>query len=74
MLYKGVITPARLVDTTLTSEKIHLQEVTKMYGLANWYAYSGDAEKANSIYKLILTSPDGWPGFAYAAAEKDVKN
>ncbi len=74
MLYKGVIKPEKLVDITLTPDKIHVQEVTKMYGLANWYAYNGDAEKANSIYKIILTSTDGWPGFAYAGAEKDVKN
>ncbi len=74
MLYKGVIRPEQLVSTNLTPDKVHIQEVTKLYGLANWYAYNGNKEKANSIYKIILTSSDGWPGWAYAGAEKDVKN
>ena len=72
MLYKGLIQPEELIDVTLAPEKMSIQDVTKLYGLANWYRYQGSSEKANELYKIILQS-DGWPGFAYAAAEKDSK-
>ncbi|CAN5342598.1 hypothetical protein BH10BAC4_BH10BAC4_24550 [soil metagenome] len=74
MLYKGVIKPEELVDVTIAPEKMTIQDVTKMYGLANWYSYNGDKQKANSLYKIIISSPDAWPGWAYAGAEKDVVN
>jgi len=45
-----------------------------MYGLANWYAYQGKKEKAMDLYKKIVQSESGWPGFAYAAAEKELAN
>ena len=71
MLYKGVITPEELIDVNMPPEKMSVQEVTKVYGLANTYAYRGDEKKAIELYNIILKS-DAWPGFAYAAAEKDL--
>lgn len=73
MLYKGVITPEELVDVNLPSDKLSVQDITKMYGLANWYAYKGDHDKANSLYRKILESSE-WAGFAYAASEIEVLN
>lgn len=73
MLYKGLISPQELIDANMAPEKMSIQDVTKLYGLANWYRYQGKSEKANELYKIILQS-DGWPGFAYAAAEKDNKS
>jgi tetratricopeptide (TPR) repeat protein len=72
MLYKGVIKPEQLVRVTMAPDSMGVNEVTKMYGLANWYTYNGDAETANALYKTILQS-NAWPGFAFAGAEKDVK-
>ncbi len=72
MMYKGYITPEQLVDVNMAPDKMSVQEVTKIYGLANWYAYNGNTEKAKSLYSIILQS-NAWPGFAYAAAEKDIE-
>ena len=68
MLYKGVITPEALVRVSMAPDSMSVQDVTKIYGLANWYAYQGDKEKAKALYTTILKSA-AWPGFAYAAAE-----
>jgi tetratricopeptide (TPR) repeat protein len=72
MLYKGVIKPDELINVKKTPDSLSVQDVTKMYGLANWYAFSGDKETANMLYKTILQS-NAWPGFAYAAAEKELE-
>lgn len=74
MLYKGIITPEELVDVSQDPAKTSVSDVTKMYGLANWYGYQGDTEKAMSLYRKIVQSESGWPGFAFAAAEKEIAN
>jgi tetratricopeptide (TPR) repeat protein len=71
MLYKGILTPEQLIDINKKPEDMTVQDITLLYGLANCHAYKGDKEKANEIYRIILKS-DAWPGFAYAAAEKDI--
>ena len=68
MLYKGVITPEELMNVKMAPDSMSVQDVTKMYGLANWYSYKGDQATARTLYSTILKS-DAWPGFAYAAAE-----
>ncbi|HEY5690787.1 MAG TPA: tetratricopeptide repeat protein [Cyclobacteriaceae bacterium] len=72
MLYKGVITPEELVDVDQNPIKASVSDITKMYGLANWYAYQGDTKKAKILYQKIVQSENGWPGFAFAAAEKEL--
>jgi tetratricopeptide (TPR) repeat protein len=72
MLYKGVIQPDSLVMVAMAPDSMSVGDVTKIYGLANWYSYNGDKETANTLYKTILQS-NAWPGFAYAGAEKDAK-
>lgn len=74
MLYKGIITPEELVDVNQDPAKTSVSDVTKMYGLANWYRYQGDTEKAMGLYRKIIQSESGWPGFAFAAAEKEIAN
>lgn len=72
MLYKGYLTPEELVDVNQNPSKTSVGDVTKMYGLANWYAYHGEQDKAMELYRKIVQSESGWPGFAYAAAEKEL--
>ncbi len=72
LLYKGVIKPEELVNVNMAPDSMGVNEVTKMYGLANWYRYGGDTTTANMLCKNILQS-NAWPGFAYAGAEKDIK-
>jgi len=70
MLYKGVVMPNELVDETLPAEKMSIQDVTKLYGLANWYSFQGNKEKAKELYAKIIKS-NSWPAFAYLASETE---
>ena len=72
LLFNGIITPEQLIDVNLPVDKLPLTDVTKLYGLANWYFYKGDSTKAQSLYKKVLQSNE-WAGFAVACAELDVK-
>ena len=44
---------------------------TSGYGVANWYNYNGESEKAVEMYREI-TAKTGWPGFGHIAAEADM--
>lgn len=72
LLYNGLIKPEELVDINKPTDQMTLLEITKLYGLGNWYRYQGDMDTANIFYKKILDSKE-WAGFAYAAAELDVQ-
>ncbi len=41
-----------------------------MYGLANWYLYNDEPDRAREIFDELL-SRDGWASFGYLAAEAD---
>jgi tetratricopeptide (TPR) repeat protein len=71
LLYKGVIKPNELVDETMPIEKMSIQEVTKLYGLANWYGFQGNEQKAKELYAKIVQSTS-WPAFAYLASEMEL--
>lgn len=71
LFYKRLIKDEELIDIAMLPEKMSIQDVTKLYGLANWYKYQGNSAKSKELYMLVLQS-DGWPGFAYAAAEKEM--
>ncbi len=71
LLYKGVIKPNELVDETMPIEKMSIQEVTKLYGLANWYGFQGNKQKAKELYAKIVESTS-WPAFAYLASEMEL--
>lgn len=72
LLFNDVITPEQLIDVNQPADQLPLTELTKLYGLANWYAYKGDSANANELYKKVLQSNE-WAGFAVACAELDVK-
>jgi tetratricopeptide (TPR) repeat protein len=42
-----------------------------LYGIANWYAYNGDQEKAEEYLRQIVAG-NGWSSFGYIAAEADL--
>ena len=73
LLYKGMITPSELVDESTAPDKMSIQDVTKLYGLANWYGYQGNEKKAKELYAKIIQSKS-WPAFAYLASEVELKN
>lgn len=72
LLFNGVIQPAELVDENKAIGDMTLYEITKLYGLSNYYRYAGDTTRANLLCNKILQSPE-WAGFAYASAELDVQ-
>lgn len=72
LLFNNVIKPADLVDENAPVDKMSLLELTKLYGLANYYLYQGDTTHATSLYNKVLESSE-WAGFAYASAELDVR-
>ncbi len=72
LLFNGVIKPEELVDESKQIGDMNLYEITKLYGLANYYTYRGDSTHAQALYAKILQSGE-WQGFAYASAELDVR-
>jgi hypothetical protein len=49
-----------------------VQVATFGYGVANWYLYNSEHDKALSLFKRILDGP-GWAAFGYIAAETDLQ-
>ena len=69
LFYKGELTEAEI------SEGIDLEDSSDAaiaYGLANWYYYNGDDDKAKSMMEKMLKAK-GWGSFGYIAAEADLE-
>jgi tetratricopeptide (TPR) repeat protein len=69
MMYKGELAVEELKENALEIGSLGL--ATSGYGVANWYNYNGEKEKAVEMYREIL-SKTGWPGFGHIAAEADL--
>jgi tetratricopeptide (TPR) repeat protein len=69
LMYKGEIAVEELEKKSREMGSLGL--ATSGYGVANWYNYNGEKEKAVEMYRKIL-SQAGWPGFGYIAAEADM--
>jgi tetratricopeptide (TPR) repeat protein len=69
LMYKGLVAPDELLSPEGASD---LDLATQGYGVANWYLYNGEEERAKTIFQQIL---DGtyWAAFGYIAAEADMK-
>ncbi len=66
LFYKGDLEENALVgnEASGTSEAVR-------YGVAHWYQYHGNLERAKTLYKALLE--DGhWPAFGYIAAEAEM--
>ncbi|MBN2335162.1 tetratricopeptide repeat protein [Candidatus Bathyarchaeota archaeon] len=70
LMYKGQTTPEALMEKARGQGALGL--VTTGYGVANWYGYTGQKDKAAGVLREILAL-DGWAGFGYIAAEADLK-
>jgi tetratricopeptide (TPR) repeat protein len=69
LMYKGENTPEALMKEARDMGDLGL--VTIGYGVANWYHYNGEVEKATEILRKIIEVV-GWAGFGYIAAEADL--
>jgi tetratricopeptide (TPR) repeat protein len=70
LMYKGQIEPTDLLDLENDDPDQLLNLVTQGYGVANWYLYNGNKEKAKEIFQKIVET-DYWSAFGYIAAEAD---
>jgi tetratricopeptide (TPR) repeat protein len=68
LMYKGEIEPEELLD--MNSED-PVQIATQGYGVGNWYLYNDDPERAEEIFRQIL-SVSNWAAFGYIAAEAEL--
>lgn len=68
LMYKGDTAPEELLDVQAATE---LDLATLGYGLGNWYLCNGDLERANAIFKRVISGPY-WPAFGFIAAEVEL--
>jgi hypothetical protein len=69
LMYKGLVKP----ETVLNPENAEpLQVATQGYGVANWYLYNGDAERARTLFEKIV-AVGFWPAFGHIAAEVELQ-
>lgn len=74
LMYKGEIDPDKLLDLKQTNDPtLDIDLVTQGYGVANWYLYSGEVNKAREILERIIQT-NSWSAFGYIAAEVDLVN
>jgi tetratricopeptide (TPR) repeat protein len=69
LMYKGLVKP----EAVLNPEKAEpLQVATQGYGVANWYLYNGDAERAREVLEKVV-AVGYWPAFGHIAAEVELQ-
>ncbi len=73
-LYKGEISVDELWENTNSEDR----SSAFTYGIANWYLYNGDDERAYQMMNDIAQPQEftgyGWGAFGFIAAEADLKN
>lgn len=72
LMYKGILSPDDILTSKRTAAGRQLDMATQGYGVANWYLYNGEAQKAVDIFHRILRT-SYWPAFGYIAAESDLE-
>ena len=63
LFYKGDLSEKEFAG----NESLGSSEAVQ-YGIANWYYYNGDREKAKSIFEALIETGN-WAGFGFIAAE-----
>lgn len=68
LFYKGDLT---LEEVQTANSDGSPSDTALKYAIANWFYYTGYAEKAEVLYKEIVAQDD-WASFGYIAAENDL--
>jgi tetratricopeptide (TPR) repeat protein len=69
LMYKGLVKP----EAVLNPEKAEpLQVATQGYGVANWYLYNGDMDRARDVLEKVV-AVGYWPAFGHIAAEVELQ-
>ena len=63
--------PAAVLDSALAGGAGSPSDASLLYGLANWFLYSGDTTRAVRAFERIVESPQ-WGSFGVIAAEADL--
>lgn len=71
-LYQGKTKPEDLLKE-IGAETDSLSNASLDYGLGNWFLYNGEREKAETIWRKIV-SGNQWASFGFIAAEIELKN
>jgi tetratricopeptide (TPR) repeat protein len=66
LMYRGEIAPEEFTNLDPNT----VDGVTTLYGLANWWIYNGQPEKAQPVFDRILRGTQ-WAAFGFIAAEFD---
>lgn len=69
-MYKAGVS-APVMDSALTAGVRSASDASLAYGLANWFYYSGDTDRAIKAYELLIAGTQ-WASFGYVAAEADL--
>ena len=59
------------IDTARVTRRAWPQFASRGYGVGNWHLYSGDTDRASSIFRRILEG-ETWMAFGYLAAEAEM--
>ncbi len=70
MVYKGELAPEDVIDVNKAIEDWNGFDITAGYGIANWYAFNGDATTSEKIHRSILETPF-WNAWAYVVTDKE---
>lgn len=62
LMYRGEIAPEEMADT----------DPATLYGIANWYFYNGQPERAHPLFERIVAEKE-WAAFGTIAAEADLR-
>jgi tetratricopeptide (TPR) repeat protein len=68
LMYRGELTPEELLAV---DDQDPVQVATYGYGVANWYLYNGEEERAFQLFRRILEGTN-WAAFGYIAAEAEL--
>ena len=68
LMYRGELPPDSLIR--MESED-PVQLATYGYGVANYFLYNGEPQRADSLFRRILALPN-WAAFGYIAAEAEI--
>jgi tetratricopeptide (TPR) repeat protein len=68
LMYKGEVPAQSLLDT---DEEDAVQLATYGYGVANWYYYNDEQDRARELFERILEGPQ-WAAFGFIAAEAEL--
>jgi len=70
-MYQGKISPDSLLSTRGDDRDAALTIATQGYGVGNWYYYTGEPDKAWTIFRKV-TSGSSTYSFGFIAAETDL--